>query len=116
MRFALKSKGIDLTAAINAAVAKSVSSIEKKVARFGESVTCEVEVSKTTKHHKKGDVFRAEVHVRVPGKLVYAESLKDDLYVAINDARKEAERQIADIKGARAEKVRIAKKTKGGRA
>ena len=58
----------------------------------------DVEVGRTSEHHKKGDVHRAEIHVRLPGKVVYVESSDRDLYVAINQARKEAEREIVDYK------------------
>lgn len=98
MQVDIKTKNIELTDAIRSAVEEKMSSLEKKVERFGESVTAEVEVGKTTHHHHKGDVFRAEVHVRLPGKLVYAENTNEDLYAAVNQAKREAERQIIDYK------------------
>jgi ribosomal subunit interface protein len=101
MQYNLKAKVISLTPAIRAAVEKAMVSLDAKVKRFGESVDGEVEVGKVTRHHKKGDFFRAEIHVRLPGKLVYAASENDDLYVSINAARKEAEKQIASYKGAK---------------
>ena len=64
---------------------------------------------------KEGDLFRAEVHVRLPGKLVYAEAVNKDLYAAIGTAVREASGQIASYKGLRAEDRRTARKTKGGR-
>lgn len=98
MQVDIKTKNIELTDAIRSAVEKKMKSLEKKVERFGESVTAEVEVGKTTHHHHKGEVFRAEVHVRLPGKLVYAEETNEDLYAAVNEATREAERQIIDYK------------------
>lgn len=116
MKFSLKAKNITLTDAIRAAVEKKLETLDKKATRFGESVTGEVEVGKTTKHHKKGELYRAEIHVRLPGKLVYAESTHADLYGAIGEAAKEAAAQITSYKGILAAKgVRKAKKTKGGR-
>lgn len=98
MHVDIKAKNFELTDAIRSSVEEKMASLDEKVARFGDSVTAEVEVGKTTEHHAKGPVFRAEVHVRLPGKLVYAESINYDLYAAINDARKEAERQVVDYK------------------
>jgi ribosomal subunit interface protein len=63
-----------------------------------------MEVAKSTRHHKKGDVFRAEIHVRLPGSLVYAEAETDDLYTAITAAKREAEEQIRKYKGTRDDK------------
>ncbi|MEY4744797.1 MAG: hypothetical protein RL272_742 [Candidatus Parcubacteria bacterium] len=111
MQFSIKAKGITLTEAIKTAVEKKLASLDKKAARFGASVTGEVEVGKTTRHHKKGLCFRAEIHVRLPGKLVYAEALHEDLYAAIGDAKREAERQVSTFKGSLA-----AKQKRGARA
>src|SRR5512142_1500045 len=110
MQFSIKAKGLTLTDAIKDAVEKKLASLDKKAARFGASVTGEVEVGKTTKHHKKGLCFRAEIHVRLPGKLVYAEAIHEDLYAAIGDAKREAERQVTAFKGLVGEDRRKAKK------
>jgi len=115
MNTSLKAKGISLTDAIKAAIEQKLTVLEKKVTKFGPSVNAEVEVGRTTKHHKKGELYRAEVHVRLPGKLVYAEALNKDLYAAIGAAVREAGAQISSYKGLRAEDRRTAKKTKGGR-
>lgn len=115
MNLSLKTKNLTLTDAIRTAIEKKLATLDKKVAKFGTSVSGEVEVGKTTKHHKKGELFRAEVHVRLPGKLVYAEATHEDLYAAIGAAVREASAQVASYKGLRREDRRTAKKTKGGR-
>ena len=99
MEFAIKTKNMQLTPAIASVVQLRLESLARKVKRFGSSVTGEVEVGKTSNHHKKGEVFRAEIHVRLPGKLVYTESTQEDLYAAIGDAKRDAERQVVDYKG-----------------
>ncbi len=98
MQLDIKTKDIELTDAIRAHVEEKMASLEAKISRFGDSVTAEVEVGKTTNHHNKGDIFRAEVHVRLPGKLVYAEAVHEDLYTAVNEAKQDADRQIVDYK------------------
>lgn len=112
MKLTIKAKGLEMTAAIKKAVEAKIVTLDAKVKRFGDSVTAEVEVGRTTKHHSKGRVFRAEIHVRLPGKLVYAACVHEDLYDAINDVKKEAERQIMTYKGAAEKKVRAARKAK----
>lgn len=116
MKLALKAKNITLTDAIKAFVTEKVNALDAKVKRYGDSVSAEAEVGMTSKHHKKGPIFRAELHVRLPGKLVYAESEDLNLYTAIVNAKKEAERQIAAFKSVLSNDRRTAKKTKGGRA
>lgn len=99
MQVDIKATNIALTDAIRAAVQKHMDDMDKITARFGDVVRGEVEVGMTSRHHAKGDIFRAEVHVRLPGKIVYTEAVNEDLYVALNDAKKDAERQILDYKG-----------------
>ncbi len=116
MKLAIKATHLTLTDAIKAYVEQKVDGLDSKVKRFGPSVTAECEVGMTTKHHKKGPIFRAELHVRLPGKLVYAECEDLNLYTAIGEVKREAERQIADYKGTLTGKnLRAAKKSKGGR-
>jgi len=98
MQVDIKATGIELTDAIRAFVQEKMDDIETKTARFGDVVRAEVEVGKTTAHHKKGPVFRAEVHVRLPGKTVYVEATHMDLYAAITQARNEAEQEIVQYK------------------
>ncbi len=99
MQLDIKATNIELTDAIRAAIEQKMATLDAKTARFGDVVRGEVEVGKISMHHKKGDVFRAEVHVRLPGMLVYAEADHEDLYTALNNAKKEAERQILSYKG-----------------
>jgi ribosomal subunit interface protein len=106
MNMDIKATHLTLTPAIRAFVEEKIGALAKKVARYGESVSAEVEVGMTTKHHKKGPIFRAEVHVRLPGKLVYSESEDLNLYTAIVAAKRDAERQIASYKGAKTKDVR----------
>ena len=110
MQIDIKAKNITLTEAIRVYIESKLAGFDAKVARFGSSVSCEVEVGMTTRHHKKGPIFRAEIHVRLSGNLVYAEAEDFNLYVALNEAKKEADRQILAYKGAK-----TAKAKRGGR-
>jgi putative sigma-54 modulation protein len=98
MQLDIKTKDIELTDAIRSHIEAKMASLDAKVARFGDSVTAEVEVGKTTSHHHKGEIFRAEVHVRLPGNTIYAEATHEDLYAAVNEAKHDADRQITAYK------------------
>ncbi len=99
MEFSIKTKNMELTSGIASVIQLRLESLVRKVKRFGNSVSGEVEVGKTSNHHKKGDIYRAEIHVRLPGKLVYTESTQEDLYAAIGEAKRDAERQVVEFKG-----------------
>jgi len=88
---------MELTRAISDYVNKRLSGIEKFV-KSGEKVIAYIEVGKTTNHHKQGDVFRAEFNIEIGGAKFYTVTEKEDLYIAIDDAKKEIVRQIASNK------------------
>jgi putative sigma-54 modulation protein len=98
MQIQLKATGIELTPAIKDYAEKKISSLEKF---FGESegILAAVEVGKTTAHHRSGDVYRAEVSIRVSGVNHYAAAEKDDLYAAIDEVKDEVAREIVKAKG-----------------
>jgi ribosomal subunit interface protein len=93
----VKATNIELTPAISDYLDKKFSAFDKFVKEEG-SATCQVEVGKTTKHHKSGDVFRAEVNLRISGENYYAVCEKDDLYAAIDEVKDEILYQITSRK------------------
>ncbi len=98
MNFGIKTKNIELTEAIRDAVQSKMAKLGPMVERFGDSVSAEVEVGKTTGHHNKGPYFRAEIQISLPGKLVYADAENEDMYMAVREARDKAVRQVKDYK------------------
>lgn len=98
MNIKIRAINFDITPAIDDYVTKKISSLEKFLDENKE-ILCEVEIGKTTQHHNKGDVFKAEVNITVPGgKQVYAVTEESDLYMAIDVVRDEAERLIVSQK------------------
>ena len=57
-----------------------------------------VEIGRTTRHHQKGDIFRAEVQMRFPGKSLRAESEREDLRLAITEVKDELQRGLKQYK------------------
>jgi putative sigma-54 modulation protein len=86
---------MELTDAIKEHVNEKVGSLEKY---FDNIIEARVDVGKTTDHHQKGDVFRAEVNLQVPGTLLRAEAVEEDLYKAINEVKNELQRQLVEYK------------------
>lgn len=87
------------TPAIEDYVTKRVSSLSKFLNDHNENILCEVELGKSTNHHKSGEIFRAEINIVRSGKDQYfavAEGI--DLYSAIDKVRDEIEREIVGRK------------------
>ncbi len=98
MKIKIRAKNFDLTPAIEEYVTKKVSSLDKFLNSKGETL-CEVELGRTTNHHKSGEIFRAEVNIVQPGnQQVYAVAEEADLYAAIDIVRDETERAIVSRK------------------
>jgi len=89
MNIKIKATNFEITPAIEDYIGKRISSLDKFARDKDGSARCDIEVGKTTKHHRSGDVFRAEINLHVSGKNFYAVSEKDDLYAAIDEVRDE---------------------------
>jgi putative sigma-54 modulation protein len=99
MRNTIKATNFELTPAITDYIEKRFSAFDKFVSHGDpKNALCEVEVGKTTRHHKSGDVFRAEVNLTVSGKNFFAVSEKDDLYAAIDEVKDEIVQAITTDK------------------
>jgi len=59
------------------------------------------EIEKTTDHHRKGEIFRAEAQMRFPGESIRAEATNEDIRQAITEVKEELQRQIKKYKGKR---------------
>ena len=95
---ALKATNIELTDGIRAAVDHVLERLAPLTARFDGAAVAHVEVGKTTQHHHKGDVFRAEINLKIPGKLLRAEAEMDDLYAAIEAVEAKLKRELTKEK------------------
>jgi|SRR3989344_1220906 len=93
MRIKIHTKNIELTKAIEDYVNDKIGSL-KKMLNLNSPILAEVEVGMDSRHHQKGDVFRAEVNLTINGKLFRAECVKDDLYAAIDEVRDELLREL----------------------
>lgn len=86
---------------------KRLQSIEKFIFGDPSSVMIDVEVGRTTEHHRTGDVFRAEINLHVGGKYYRSVSEKSDLYTAIDDAR---DQMVQELSGSKDKSITIARR------
>jgi len=100
MKINIKSTNLDLTPALKEYIEDKIGSVKKFLERWDPEGVVEawVEVGRTTKHHHKGNVFRAEADLRVPGKVLRAEDEDFDIRVAIDRVRDKLKREIEKYK------------------
>lgn len=98
MKLNIKYIDIKPSSAVETYVKKKMDNLDALV-RGIEAIEAWIEVGKTTHHHHKGMVFRAEGQIRMPGgKSVRAESVQPELHVAIDEMKDELQRQLKDYK------------------
>ncbi|MEK7507574.1 MAG: ribosome-associated translation inhibitor RaiA [Patescibacteria group bacterium] len=85
MKINIKAIQIDLTPALNVYIEKKLSQLAKFVKRFDETGEAEIwlEISRSTRH-KKGDVFETSADLRLPKKILRAETVSPDARAAID--------------------------------
>ena len=98
MDIKIKASKIELTEAIEAAINEKLGGLDKY---FDNIIGIEVEVGKTTAHHHKGDVFRAEANLEVPQKMIRAEAETDDLYKSLTEIKDKLKIELVKYKETR---------------
>ena len=95
----IQTKNLTLTDAISDYVAKQFGFISRLTRRFESlgAVSMDIELARTTRHHRKGEVFYAEVNLHLSGRLIRAEDSAEDLYRAINMVRNTLKRELARL-------------------
>lgn len=93
---------------------KLVKTVERFLSGGSEATSLKIEVERTTKHHRKGKIFRAEAHLSLGKKSLYAEEYGETLNEAIDLLEEELEHEIKHFKGkARSLMLKGARKLKG---
>jgi ribosomal subunit interface protein len=97
---------MDITPEIKDYLYKKLEHIEKFLNPNDKSVLCEVELGKTTNHHKNGDIFMTEINLHMAGKNIRAVSEEEDLFSSIDISKDEIIRMIQLNKDKRVSLVR----------
>ena len=86
MKINIKSTNLDLTPSLVTYIDTKMGDLGKIVKKFDAegSVTLNIEVARTTKHHLKGDVFMAEANLNLPRQLLRATENDSDIRRAID--------------------------------
>jgi len=97
MKLQIKATGTKLTPAIREYIELKMEMLNKYLGDV-KVTNCDFEIELTTKHHQKGDIFRAEVNLSVPGDMLRVEKTEPDLYKAIDKVKDHLVRSIKRYK------------------
>lgn len=109
MKIDIKSTHLELTPAINQYIEDKIGSLDKFSNAFSrndveggyghEAVEAHVEIARTTAHHKNGPVYKAEVNLKIRGKILRAVKEDWDIRVAIDAVKEELKSELQKEKG-----------------
>ncbi len=106
MRVDVLGNKLDLTPSIKKYIDDKFAPLGKMLSRFeyGGEIVLFIEIARSTKHHKKGDVFYAEATLELPGKTIRAEHLDIDVRTSIDMVKDVLREEIKKFKEKKQEK------------
>lgn len=107
MNTKIKATNITVTSDISNYADKRLDAVAK-LFKNDSSAQMDIELARTTAHHKHGDVFKAEVHIVAKGEDLYASAEEDDIYKAIDAVRDEI---LREARSTRAKKISLVRRS-----
>lgn len=100
MHINLKGTELDITPSLKKYIEDKLEPLQKFVKKYEErsEIQLFVEVARTTKHHKKGDVFYAEAVVQLPKKVLRGEVSHRDARGAVDLLKDILKRELETYK------------------
>jgi putative sigma-54 modulation protein len=102
----IKIKGMEMTPAIQDYVDRKIDTLTRFIDSKDKALA-EVEIGRTTNHHHKGDVYKANILLTVGKDILHAEVTESDLYVAIDMVK---DRMAQEITTKKDKKMSVLKK------
>lgn len=98
MQINVQAKGIELNKEVRDYLNKKLSHLEKYTLSSVEEAVINIELSKTTNHHKKGEIFKAEANIVFGGNTFFASKELDDVFKAVDAIKEDLERKMVQAK------------------
>ncbi len=98
MKMNFKATHVSLTPDLEKYLSKRMAGLEKFMPKGSDSANAQVELSRTTTHHKSGPIFRAEIRIHTHGKTYFASAEREDIFAAIDALREEIMRELGSSK------------------
>lgn len=95
MKYTLKATNIDLTDALREHVDERVNALDKY---YDQVIVARIEIGMPSKHHNKGDIFKAEANMQVPGDMLRVETARVDQYRAIDQLTRKMKQALIKYK------------------
>ncbi len=107
----IKVTGLEMTPGISAYLEDKLGYIDRALGERAKETTASIEIGKMTRHHRAGEVFKAEMTMDYVGKIIRIVADNKDLYLAIDGMKDQVIRELRKI-----EKKKHSLFRRGGRA
>ncbi|HAM88361.1 MAG: Sigma 54 modulation protein/ribosomal protein S30EA [Candidatus Falkowbacteria bacterium GW2011_GWC2_38_22] len=108
MKITIKAKKITMSPNIKDYIQEKMDMLDKYLGTV-QVTNCDVEIAMDVNSQHKGEIYRAEVNLSVPGELIRVEKTEKDLYKAIDKVKDHLARSIRRYKD-----IKLDKKRQGG--
>lgn len=104
MKIITRTKNLELTGELDRFIEEKIGSLKKFVQILKKEeekkTLAEVyfEIEKETNHHNKGNIFRAEATILLPGRKLVASANGDDLFLTIVEVKDKLQQEIKKYK------------------
>ena len=97
MQLNIKATNLELTDNLRDYIQKKMDMLDKYLGKF-KIISAHIEVSKTTNHHLKGEIYCAEVNLSLGSDLLRVEKTEKDMFKAIDKVKDHLELVIKKYK------------------
>ena len=98
MQVQIYGKDIELTQEVKDYAENKIGALEKFLENIIEA---QVDLARTTQHHRQGEIFKASANIIIPGNKIFAEFSAETVMAAIDGLVDELQVKVKKIKGKR---------------
>lgn len=111
MQIIIKGNQLDLSESLKSYAKEKLGTLERFIQKFESEGEQElsVEVLRTTRHHHKGDVYQANVALKLPDKVLKASSEHEDIHAALDGCKDQLKLEIEKYRTKKIDKKRHVK-------
>ena len=95
----IKATNLDLTEPLKVYIEEKLESLNRLLQGVdGDVVQARVEVARSTRHHRNGNVYHVDINIDLPGKVLRAEEDAEDIRAAIDAVKDKLRVEIGKYK------------------
>lgn len=97
MKLNVKAENITLTPDVYSYLEKKLANVEK-ILEGDSAAFAQVEIGKSSRHHKTGNFFEARIQLHYSGQDITVQALGESVYAAIDGMKDELSRELTSLK------------------